>query len=634
MKSRQTRLSLLGLALGVLLALVITPQTRWLVRPQLALGLTDDAQRQRRFVRDHPDDYSVQLAALPPGPPSPSQDSSLDQSAEQSADQLRHARSLVPRFPENPSLRANLLRYAAPGLYLPRAESSSNFLSGKPDVPPHPGRDAPPTPAAQLAAFDADAAAGEKLDPDNAYFPFMRAVGLFAARRDADGLAAVTRAGTKTAWREYYADEVEGGWRILDGVDGRHEAVAGMAAWGRLLFPHYQSLRDVALLVTARAVRQEQAGRPEEGLALRRSLARCGDLMRAESKSYIGTLVGIAVTTNSQLRPGGAAPILPAPGTSSSPDINARLLQDRLDAYCNYVTRLGHPEAAREAQAQAKAAEQVRHITLAIAKYGFGSSFQDVTRLTALLVISWALVADMALLLLLGLAAVVLGRLPRMRARRPLPAGAAVGVWVALLLGAALPLLSKDTRPEEAEGLILMGAVFLFVPLALLSIYAVLRPAFRRPFGRAVLSGAVTLAALSALSLVAARGMHGADALMTAVGQMLSLSGSDGGPVTDLPDQQRVFLETAFAMALPLLLAVALSIAARVKRVPVSAGLVGGFRVWVPPLVCLLAALYGGLTLWTVRQEDAVNYGLSRSLHGEGQYLAELSGEPWPGPVR
>jgi len=629
MKSRQTRLTLLGLALGVLLALVIAPQTRWLVRPQLALGLTDDAQSQRRFVRDHPDDYSVQLAALPSGPPSPSQTSSVDQSA----DQLQHARGLVPRFSENPSLRANLLRYAAPELHLPRAESSSNLLSGKPDTPHPLRRDAPPTPA-QLAAFDADAAAGEKLDPDNAYFPLMRAVGLFAAHRDADGLAAVTRASTKTAWREYYADEVEGSWRILDGVDGRREAVTSMVAWERLLFPHYQSLRDVALLVTAKAVQREKAGRPEEGLALRRSLARCGDLMRAESDSYIGSLVGIAIITNSQLRPGGAAPIHPEPGTSSSPDINDRLAQNRLNAYCDYVARLGHPEAAREARAQAEAAEQVHHITLAIAKFGFGSSFQDVTRLTALLVISWALVADVVLLLLLGLAAVVLGRLLRTRARRPLPAGAAVGIWVALLLGAALPLLFKDTRPEEAGGLILTGAVFLFVPLALLSVYAVLRPAFRRPLGRAVLSGLVTLVALSVLSVVAARGMHGADALMTAVSQMLSLSGNDGGPVTDIPAQQQVFLETALAMALPLLLAVALSIAARVKRVPVSSGLVGGFRAWTPPLVCALAVFYGGLTLWTVRQENAVNYGLSRSLHGEGQYLAELTGKPWPGPVR
>lgn len=50
----------------------------------------------------------------------------------------------------------------------------------------------------------------------------------------------------------------------------------------------------------------------------------------------------------------------------------------------------------------------------------------------------------------------------------------------------------------------------------------------------------------------------------------------------------------------------------------------------MPPLVCALMLVYGGLTLWTVQQEARANYGSERSLHGEGQYLAEVTGQAWP----
>lgn len=613
----QHRLVLVGLALGILLALALAPPSRWLVRPQLAPGLINEAQNRQRFVQAHPDDYAVQLGGQPEQP---------------AQTQLQYARSLVVRFPDSPSLRANLLRYATQDLPLNRPDSSGNLLSGKPDPPPNPRRDSPPPTPAQLAAFDADAAAGERLDPDNAYFPFMRSVGLFAAHRDAEGLAAVRRAGTETAWREYYEDEVEGKWAIMDGVYGHREAVSGAAVAAGLLFPHYAPLRAVARLVTVQAVEAEQAGRAEEGLALRRSLARCGDLMRAESKSYIGTLVGIAIASVSRSRPGGAAPIQAEPGAATSPDSNDRLAQRRLEAYCGYVTRLGHPDAAREARAQAGAGEQTRHLSLGT--FVFGSRLRDFARLGIALVVGWVTAANLLLLLLLGLAAWALGRLPGIQARRPLPAGASVGVWAVLLLSLAVLLCFHDTRPEEAGGAVLTVAVFLFVPLALLSVGVVLRPAFRRPLGRAVLAGLVTLVVLGILAALAAWQTHGADTLATIFSQTLSLSGSDGTPNVQPTAQAQLLLGIAFGMVLPLLLAVILSITARVKRVPASAGLVEGFRAWTPPLACLLAVFYGGLTLWTVRQESAVNYGLERSLHGEGQYLAQLTGKPWPGPVR
>ena len=598
------------------------------MRPQLLPGLISDAQAQQRFVRDHPDDYPVQLAGPPAAPASPYP------AETQYAGQLRYARGLVPRFPDSPSLRANLLRYATQTVRLSRPDSSGNLLSGKPDPAPDPKRDGPPPTPALLAAFDADAAAGERLDPDNAYFPFMRAVGLFAANRDAEGLAAVTRAGTRTAWREYGEDEVVGRWRVLDGVYERREAVRSMGVAAALLFPHYQVLRGAARLVTVKAVQEEQAGHRERGLALRRSVARCGDLMRAKGTSLITNFVGISITMISRLRPGGAAAIPLTSAAVSSPAGGSRLEQERLDLYCEYVTRLGRPDAAQEARAQDEDGARVRR--LPFGTFLYSSRFQDFWRLTVSLVAGGVLVTLLAFLLLLGLAAWGLGRLPRLRERRPLPAGASFGAWAALVLSGSALFFFHDTPPEDAWGVVFTVGVLLFVPLSLLSLYAVRRPLFRRPFGQAVLAGLVTLAALGVLGALAAWGARGATDTLAAGQQIQELSGEedDIGSGAFAVRMLWIFATLACLTVFPFLLAVALGIAARVKRVPVSSGLVGGFRLWVPPLVCLLAALYGGLTLWTVRQEDAVNYGLTRSLHGEGQYLAELSGEPWPGPVR
>ena len=88
--------------------------------------------------------------------------------------------------------------------------------------------------------------------------------------------------------------------------------------------------------------------------------------------------------------------------------------------------------------------------------------------------------------------------------------------------------------------------------------------------------------------------------------------------------------EISMVLFFPVLLAIFLSITARVRDVPVSIGLVGGFRRTGAVLVPLLVLLYGVLAVVTVRQEARLNYGLERSLHGEGQYVAQLTGETWP----
>jgi len=614
MNNSNFRLALSGLALGVLLALFIAPQTRWLVRlqtlpPSLAGG---NYERQKaQFVEAHPNDYPVQLAG---------KTTSYDTQT-----QVQYARSLVTRFPESASLRANILRHTLSNFHLYRAENfqlQGNSVPAQMIDPKYP----PPTPA-MIAAFDADAAAGERLDPNNAYFPLLRMFGLFAAHHDTEALAALQRASTETTWREYFEDEVEGHWRINDGVYGGREAIASMAVSASVLFPHYQDLRGIARIVTYKAVLLEQAGHPEAGLALRQQMMHCGDLMREQCTSIIGNLVGIAISGVARSRPGGSAVVYSRPNESLKQRANRQL-----DIYCAYVTRIGHPEAAQEARAEYAAATQARKVTDHVGQYGqymFGISTADLNRSVIALASGWLIFAAAVCLLALTLFAAALSHLQSVRERRPLPLPVSLGMLGGILLGVALMADYMANTPGEfrVEAALMVGTFF-----AAIGTFAAV-PRFRRPVRFALFASLTTLILGTGLVCLAAWQSQGAIGLVSGMGGMLSPSGDPAaGRHLSLAVQQVQGI--SLVLFFPVLLAIILSISARVRRVPVSVGLIGSFRRTGSVLVPLLVLLYGVLTVFTVRQEARMNYGLERSLHGEGQYLAQLTGEKWPGPVR
>ena len=615
MNTRTLRLTLLGLALGVLLALVVAPQTRWLVRmqtlPFLLTAASSDRQRQA-FVRNHSGDLPVQLGG---------------QSLSSTLSQLAYERRLVPRFPNSASLRANILRHAtSEEVHLSRDEG---YLLGNTPVPltHNDPNNLPPTPAA-LAAFDADAAVGERLDPDNAYFPMMRAVGLFAAHRDTEGLAAMHRASVKHHWQEYWQDEVEGRWRVNDAVCGGREAISSLAVMSATLFPHYAGLRGAARVVAYHAILEEQAGRPEQGLAGREGLARCGRLVGTQSTVIIGNLVGVAISAISRSRPGGGLPL-----KSSSSESSDQMQQKRLELYCAYVVKIGHPEAAVRAQSDVQDAAQTRRIiSQGITDRAFGSRMGEFYTLAAGLAAGWVLVANMISLLLLGSAAAGLARHPQVRANRPLPAGAFIGGVIAVLLGAALTAIYFDAGPTDFP----IYALLLAAPPLLLTAFALgFRPRLRRLLVTALLAAAMTLVVIGLFAALGAWQMHGVLDATSGLRQANDLSGSDdSAPSGEQNELALILLGIGFSLLFPLLTAITLSIRSWVKRIPASVGLVLGLRSVMPPLVCVLVLVYGGLTVWAARQESQINRGTERSLQGEGQYVAQLIGQPWPGPVR
>ena len=636
MKSRQTRLVLLGLALGVLLALLIVPQTRWLVRLQvltslrlyhpLPIGpcytgsLAGDRRRAEAVAARHPNDYMVQYAAAVA-------DNSHDET-------LAGLHALTLRFPDRPMLYANLLRYETLGkVHLERPEE--NLLLGLPLS--HKYGFGHPNAPADLAAFDADAAAGERLDPDNAYFPLMRAVGLFAAFRDAEGLAAFRRASIKPSWREYCVDEVEARWRLHEEAFDDPGALGRVSIAASLLLPQYSQLRALARLILVKAVQQEAAGHREEALQLREALRQCGDLMRAQSTYVIGALVGNAICDIATDRTGGMTQGAP-------PDpVSDRQMWQQLDAYHAYATRLGHPEFAARARAEAAAGRQVSAIMRMDDPGRLQQLDQPFLDLTRWWLAGIAVLSNVLWLLLFGGTAAGLARAGRAEGRPAWDWVASLGrvgavcglllltVFVVVLIANLWTFIVQEPRWQVWAGSLVLLLVSALVVLA------VFRALFRMPgsrpqsilwaLGLLLLAGA-GLSGLWHVALWQSGGLTEITDALTPLG-LPSWNGHDARS-----QQQMVgWLALAAVSAAPLLLLLVSGLVAARQAAPLARW-VRGFASAALPLACLLLLVWGGLLLGTVRQEGVVNTQVWHEVHDEGPYLAAQAGKTWPGPVR
>lgn len=618
------RTTLVGLAIGVLLALLIAPQSRWLVRCQLALvGLTIGSPFGETTVQEgwaqraaaaHPADFPMQMVAL---------------RGRDTGNSAASLRTLAPRFGSNPSLYANLLRYEVrrsdadkQGVYLDRPEEDELEASvvGRTRRTP-----ATPSPAV-LAAFDADAARGEQLDPTNAYFPMMRAIGLFAAHRDAAGLAAVQRASTEPVWNEYIADEVNGRIHLAEAAYGHGMSISHIAIAASELYPEYAPLRSMARLVVVLAVHAEQHGDRAGGMRIRRALMQDGDLMRVQVTDYIGNLVGIAISAIARSRPGGAA-VQKRPKQLTA-DQWARA---RMEAFAAYARQAGFPSDAARAEAQYTAGETVRGIW----KRAEDRSILN-PRGLGFLAAGW-IGGTLALvnafwLLVLGLVGRLLSRLPSVQTRQPLSAPARWGATAAFALAVGIVALlaaESDTRPAVAlvivlgiAGVLAMGALTLRRDgeqgrqrLA----------AFTQAFG-------VTALVLGGLVLVAVWQTRGILKFVQVQSDISGLSGGGSGGSEPSPLIAGL-IAAGIGLIVPAVLAIVVSLRARKRRVPVSAALADGFQRVALPLACVLVIGYGAAAMGTLRQEQQMDDGLRQMIRHEGRYYASLAGTVWPGPA-
>lgn len=338
----------------ILLVLLVIPATGWLMVLQLrSLVRPFDAlypffspynprmpsavkQRRNRIASENPDDYSVQLAtALCPD------------DWQQVAPSLRR---ILPRFPDKPALYAHILRYAYVELGLPHRDeeylidgSSPYWKSGHQPLPK----------PELLHDLDHIASVGERLDPDNAYFPMMRAAFQFIAHRDENALASIERASKKRHWNDYLDDEVRSIWRLQEMVHGRQNAIFRALVYGDLRYLHMILLKTTAKIATYRAMIAEKGGDVEYGLSIRRSITHCANVMRSESRMIHGAVTARDIADIAMSRPGGGQTVQ---HSERSDDTAWRSIQR--SRYLAYLSHIGQAGEGKWTQAAIEAADR------------------------------------------------------------------------------------------------------------------------------------------------------------------------------------------------------------------------------------------------------------------------------------
>lgn len=657
--ARKINVRLAGCAAGLLLALLLAPGSRRLFLAQAGMtvplpaniasiagsqvGLNEDpfyggiaTPAAHAAARRSPNDLQMQIAdactllphgpsyTLPPGGDVPP-----------SILKVQRLRALEGRFGDRPALYANILRYEAQGAIRARHEAEQCAIDGTPvpvipvPVIPVPGaagrKELSPAEklkkAASYTAYDHDAAQGERLDPDNAYFPFMRAVGLCGAHRDDEAIAAITRAAHKSLWREYYNDELRGAWKLQDTAFVNNSVLLHTIAAASLLFPQYAQMRDATRVTIYKAMQAEQAGHIREGLKLREDVLRLGSLMRVQSSNLIGTIVGDALTDNALLRPAG----LPASRETFGSDAKERQTRTaRRKQFDSYLERIDAMDAAPVFHAAQQAGDETREIIrMGVDKRSFDRPLRTlmlwwVADILVLSSILWLLVS--------GGSACLAARNSRIKAGLPLPLYARFALPLGLLGGVlAAPFLLEGLSPyfEHISGdnrtwMLLAG----FAPvLAVLGFPAEMRlERLRRvaAFGCGLLVGVV----LTGFCAWQGRGLAGVITLSD-VFFNLSSETDTAGPALSA---NLLWLAPCVCGLIFMVLA-AIS---RLCRVPVSVGLARGLRGLMVPVCAGLFLIYGVMLLFTIRAERSMQYDLDRTLENEGQVIADLSGKQWP----
>ena len=640
--SLSLRRVLFGAAVGVTVALVLAPATRWLVRQQALISIgcyhllpgrtnsyttsyAEDRRRIEAAAASAPEDFGLHYAAV---------------GGNSRAAETAGMRALASRFPNRPALYANVLRYDTLGaVRLDRNEG--NLLTGAKPAPmiSHPK---PPTPAA-LAAFDQTAAEGERTDPDNAYFPLMRAVGLLAAHRDAEAEAAVRRAGTKTAWREYTVDDVQSRWRLQQAAFGDRGVIPQASIAYNTLLPQYQQMRSVARVMAYFAMQKEQAGDVAGGLTLRESLRRCGDLMRVQSNFMIGAIVGSSLCHIACLRPGGAPPPPELPPNETEAQ---RLAGYRVNAqaFAVYARQHGRADLAANALAEAEAAEGVSAV-MAYVDDTKNINSEPIFRLINWWTADVAVLANVFWLLALWAVVAVVYAGRRLAARAPERAITLARSVLALALLVSLVVFLWSLfliaiyvldPPGWGWGLAALLALLAGLGLALRDTVRSISRAHlrRRDIGWVLLWFSVALMVVYGWYAGLLWQTDGLWATWATRLQFIPMGNTGTNPYDDVSPSAFQWTAIGTALAAPLLLTLGAALAARLRLAPRLARFGASLRVLAPAAACILLVVYGGLVLGTLRQEAVVRGPLKATVQGSGPYFAARAGLPWPGPVR
>jgi hypothetical protein len=369
-------------AVAAIIVVLALPATRWIVRSQVEANLptplhptqnwlprelgvkevraNDNAINEAIFraVSENKSDAALQTAAL------------LMEQRDPRAPQARPDQSFTPllmslqNIAYNQSLSAQpyaaFLRHATRNMSVGRTERqtlASNFLS-----PPASASAVRPKidRAELLDAMLNFAIMGSTKEPNNAFFPLMKSVVLFAQENDKEAMKALHEAAQCNQYEDYANDEALALNRLAETAFGTQSVVAQVAQAASVLLPHYAQIRGAVRLAVVSAIEEEAAGNIERGMDIRQDILRIGKTMRREVRILIGNLVGVEIQETARVRPGGIPQMAPAKNFQQG-EQESQTLRDlyRLASYFEKNEAAYLAELARSEQNKAKVLQTI-----------------------------------------------------------------------------------------------------------------------------------------------------------------------------------------------------------------------------------------------------------------------------------
>lgn len=555
----------------VLIALAVYPGTGWLLRQHLGLRQDADIVQSliaptdggmyarlesgfRQVAQQHPNDYQVQLAWA------------VISSSDSREARMQNLRGLLDRFGDRASLCAHILRYSTvSGVHIRRREE---MLGVGTPLPPQ-----PPPPPEVLAEFDRVAAQGERLDPDNAFFPMMRAVGYFAGKRDREAVQALLRTSRKSRYDDYTNEEPQSLIRLYTLACGQPLVILQEIVRATILLPHYASMRSMARMSQYMATQADKAGRAQEAAEIRVAIMRCGSLVRTQARNTIGNLAGSAIIAT-----GGYLPraVPPRQTGAQTPEERERLRKQREAEFVQYLRRLGRTEDAKWAEHEFWAVQETRN--LISQAYDDFLSLPDI-RVSAASAISGAISTA---LFTVGLSVLLL--------------------WLVWLLLSPLAHGGTEALFALAIALFAVGTALWLLPVTSWSL--------------------VLMRSISMLKY-----MHTGQPTTAFIDELLEWGNSLGisGSVTVL----RLVIVLAYLLWL-ILIAGIVTIVGVMRRQIASDALVVDLRRNLPPMAGFLFLLYAVAFLYNVRVERYGTQVIQEMLQHEGAYILQTIGKQIP----
>lgn len=618
-----------GFTLAVVAVLLLLPATSWLARLQLLpftlpavtpllFGNNKSGQNQyekqvTEAVAKSGNDFTLQYAYA----------SAYGFDDKDAKESLRRQEKLNEDFPQNPVVITAMLKSMTRQAVKMRREEE-NLLSAPDKRTAKPYTKEDQSDPAELAKFIALAEAGEKLEPQNAYFAVLTAWGYFAAKQDDKAVAAWIRAGEKTEWNDHTTEEIIAKWKLQRTVNSDSEtgAIARMGSMAGISFPQYGGMRASARMAAVMAMQAELRGDKETGFTIRRASRQIGQNMQERSKNYIGNLVGRAIVSLAMSRAGGEEPREnPYKGDTE------RWMRERQDRYADYMRSIGHPEEAVAFTAAIKNGDFLKTLFTRTSPKTYWGFEAKTYQLFGAWCANFLLIAGVLFsLAFAGIFKLVYKFSPRLQKGGTLQKSAKWGITVGLMLpfiaGAiTLSAIGLWLEPDQAVMIgFVVGIMALAVPPFLLRFS-------RREFGHGLLVMLTTWGSLVALIAAGmgctlfAQGMTGALGLLT--------SGSSEDGALDVMKVITPWAIGAMVLSVPMGLLLLFGVFSKILKVPFAAGVTRGMRAIAVPLACVLTLLWSGALMFTLRHERAAITEMEQmATMGEMQYLKQIDSNP------